>query len=182
MSRTAPVRIHLTFDEYLKVEEQSPVKHEFIHGQMFMLAGASDRHNRLAFRIAMLLEAEGQSQDCTVYLLDLKVRTPDGSTYYPDVFVTCKEDDDTYVKRLPCLVVEVLSGSTEAVDRGEKLLNYQKLGSLQGYILLSQDLPRAEIYRRLEDGWRYEVREAGETLELPCVGLELPLDILYKGL
>ena len=79
-------------------------------------------------------------------------------------------------------MVEVLSGSTEAVDRGEKLLNYQKLESLQGYVLLSQDLPRAEIYRRLEDGWRYEVRETGETLMLPCVGLELPLDALYKGL
>ena len=101
MSRTAPVRTDLTFEEYLRVEEVSPVKHEFVHGQMFMLAGASDRHNRLAFRAAMLLEAESQSQDCTVYLLDLKVRTPDGSTYYPDVFVTCEDDDDTYVKRLP---------------------------------------------------------------------------------
>ena len=182
MSRAAPVRTGLTFDEYLKVEEQSPVKHEFVHGQMFMLAGASDRHNRLAGRLyARLLDAE--TGFCQTFFADMKVRTPDGSSYYPDLLVTCDEDDnDTYVKRLPCLVVEVLSGSTEAVDRGEKLLNYQKLGSLQGYVLLSQDLPRAEVYRRLEDGWRYEVRETGETLMLPCVGLELALDALYKGL
>lgn len=182
MPRAAPVRTDLTFEEYLRVEEQSPVKHEFVHGQMFMLARASDRHNRIAGRLyARLLSVE--SGFCQTLFADIKVRTPDGSSYYPDVLVTCDEDDDdAYVKRLPCLIIEVLSDSTEAVDRGEKLLNYQKLGSLQGYVLLSQDLPRAEIYGRLEDGWRYDVREAGETVELPCVGLELALDTLYKGL
>ena len=182
MSRTAPVRTDLTFEEYLRVEEQSPFKHEFIHGQMFMLAGTSDRHNRIAGRLyARLLDVEAGF--CQTFFADMKVRTPEGSSYYPDVLVTCDEgDDDTYVKRLPCLVIEVLSDSTEAVDRGEKLLNYQKFASLQGYVLLSQDTPRAEVYRRLEDGWRYEVRAAGETVELPCVGLELPLDALYRGL
>lgn len=181
MSRTAPTRTDLTFEAYLRLEQESPVKHEFVHGQMFMLAGASDRHNRISGRLyAYLLDAEAGS--CQTFFADIKVRTPDGSSYYPDVLVTCEEDDDdAYVKRLPCLIIEVLSGSTEAVDRGEKLLNYQKLTSLQGYVLLSQDTPRAEIYTRLEDGWRYEVREAGETVALPCVGLELPLDALYKG-
>jgi len=182
MPRTAPVRTDLTFEEYLEAEEKSRDKHEFVHGQMFGLAGASDRHNRLAFRIATQLEAASQARGCTVYLLDLKVRTPDGPAYYPDVFVTFEDEEDAYVKRKPCLVVEVLSDSTEAIDRGEKLLNYQKFGSLQGYVLLSHDLPRAEVYRRVEDGWRYEVVEAGDTLRLPCVGLELPVDALYEGL
>ena len=107
---------------------------------------------------------------------------PDGPAYYPDVFVTCEDEDDSYVKRKPCLIAEVLSPSTEAVDRGEKLLNYQKLGTLQAYVLLSQDLPRAEVYRRDGDGWRYELKEAGETLTLPCVGLKVSLDSLCKRL
>lgn len=184
MIRPAPVRTDLTFEEYLRLEQTNFVKHEYVHGQMFMLAGTSDRHNRLAGRLyARLLEAEAGTGQ--TFFADIKVLTPDpnGAAYYPDVLVTCDEDDDdAYVKRKPCLIAEVLSPSTEAVDRGEKLLNYQKLGTLQAYVLLSQDLPRAETYRRLEDGWRYEVREAGETLNLPCVGLELPLDTLYRGL
>lgn len=182
MPRAAPVRTDLTFEEYIEAEAKSRAKHEFVHGQMFGLAGASDRHNRVAGRLyARLLDAETGS--CQTFFADMKVRTPDGTGYYPDLLVTCDEDDDdAYVKRKPCLVVEVLSDSTEAVDRGEKLLNYQKFGSLQGYVLLSQDLPRAEVYRRVEDGWRYEVVEAGETMRLPCVGLELPVDALYEGL
>jgi Uma2 family endonuclease len=181
MPRTAPVRTDLTFEEYLEVEERSRDKHEFVHGKMFGLAGASDRHNRIAGRLyARLLEVETGA--CRTFVADMKVRTPDGTAYYPDVLVSCDEDGDAYVKRHPCLVVEVLSDSTEAIDRGEKLLNYQKFGSLQGYVLLSQDLPRAEVYRRAEDGWRYEVIEVGETLKLPCVGLELPVDALYEGL
>ena len=178
MTRPAPVRTGVTFDEYLRLEETAAVKHEYLHGQMFMLAGTSSRHNRLAGRLyARLLEAEAGT--CQTFFADIK-RTPDpnGAAYYPDVLVTCDEDDP-YVKRRPCLIAGVLSPSTEAVDRGEKLLNYQKLGTLQAYLLLSQDLPRAEIYRRLPDGWRYELKEAGETL--PCVGLELPLDTLYEG-
>ncbi len=183
MTRPAPVRTDLTFDEYLRLEETNAVKHEYLHGQMFMLAGTSSRHNRLAGRLyARLLEAEAGT--CQTFFADIKVHTPDpnGAAYYPDVLVTCDEDDgDACVKRKPCLIAEVLSPSTEAVDRGEKLLNYQKLETLQAYVLLSQDLPRVEIYRRLADGWRYELKEAGATLTLPCVGLELPLDRLFEG-
>lgn len=140
MTRAAPVRTGVTFEEYLKLEQGSPVNHEFVHGEMFMLAGTSSRHNRLAGRLyARLLEAEAGT--CQTFFADIKVRTPDpnGAGYYPDVLVTCDEDDDPYVKCKPCLIAEVLSPSTEAVDRGEKLLNYQKIERLQAYVLLSQD-------------------------------------------
>lgn len=130
MTRAAPVRTGLTFDEYLRLEQGNPDKHEYVHGEMFLLAGTSSRHNRLAGRLyARLLEAEAGT--CQTFFADLKVQTPgpDGAAYYPDVLVTC-DDDDPYVKRKPCLIAEVLSPSTEAVDRGEKLLNYQKLETL----------------------------------------------------
>ena len=184
MPRAAePVKTGLTFEEYLEFERTSPEKHEFVDGQLFMMAGGSDRHNRLAFLIAMRLEGESRAQSCRVYLLDMKIRTPDEVSYYPDVFVTCDESDDgTYIKQKPCLILEVLSNSTEAVDRGEKLRNYAKLPSLQGYVLVSQSEPRLEMFRREETGWRYEVKEAGETLTLPCLGLTLNVDELYAGL
>ena len=180
---TKPVKTGLTFEEYLKLEHVSSIKHEFVDGQMFMLAGASDRHNRLAGRLyAWFLSAEEDS--CLTYFADMKVRTPNGVGYYPDVLVTCdEEDDDLYVKRKPCLVVEILSPSTEAIDRGEKLHNYRTFGTLQAYVLVNQEVERVEIYRREEDGsWRYEEREAGESLRVPCLDFELRVDDLYSGI
>ena len=183
MSRAAePVRTGLTFEEYLEFEETSPVKHEFVDGQLFMMAGGSIRHNRLTLILAARLLA-AETGTCRTFMADMKVRTPDDIGYYPDVLVTCDEsDDDTHVQRKPCLIIEVLSDSTEAIDRGEKLRNYTKLASLQGYVLVSQNEPRMEMFRREEGGWRYEVKETGETLALPCVDLELILDDLYAGL
>ena len=172
----------MTFDEYLELERTSPVKHEFVDGQLFMMAGGSIRHNRLSLILAARLLA-AETGTCRTFMADMKVRTPDNVGYYPDVLVTCDEsDDDTHVQRKPCLIVEVLSDSTEAVDRGEKLRNYAKLPSLQGYVLVSQNEPRLEMFRRQEDGWRYEVKEAGETLTLPCLDLTLVVDELYAGL
>ena len=109
------------------------------------------------------------------------VRTPDDHGYYPDVFVTCEErNDGSRVKRQPCFVVEVLSDSTEAIDRGEKLHHYQRIPALQAYVLVSQYKQMVEVYRRLPDGWRYEILESG-VLELPCIGLGLPLERVYGG-
>ena len=139
---TKPVRTGLTFEQYLELEHASPVKHEFMDGQMFMLAGASDKHNHLAGRLyAWLLNAEKGA--CRTFFADMKVRTPAGVGYYPDVLVVCdEEDDDAYVKQKPCLIIEVLSPSTEAIDRGEKLHNYRTFESLQAYVLVNQEVMR----------------------------------------
>ena len=113
----------------------------------------------------------------------MKVCTPAGVGYYPDILVICdEEDDDAYVKRNLCLIIEILSPSTEVIDRGEKLHNYRTFKSLQAYVLVNQEVMRLEVYRREEDGsWRYEVSEVGETLTLPCPNVELQVDDLYRG-
>jgi Uma2 family endonuclease len=100
---TEPVKTGLGFAEYLEYEQQSQVKHEFVAGQLFGMAGGSDRHNRPVFAIAMLFEVATQSNDCRVYPLDMLVRTPEDVGYYPDVLVTCQSDNDTHAKRYPCL-------------------------------------------------------------------------------
>jgi Uma2 family endonuclease len=172
----------MSFEEYLEFEQAAAEKHEYVHGQLFAMAGTSDRHNRLALRLATL--AEQSAGDCRVYLLEVKVRTLDGIGYYPDVFATCAEDDNhPYYKTKPCFIVEILSESTESTDRGEKLLNYRKIETLQSYVLLSQSSPRAEVYSRQEDGsWRYEVIEEDEVLSLPCLNLHVMLAELYQRL
>jgi Uma2 family endonuclease len=179
-----PVKTGLTFEDYLAFEKTAPEKHEFVHGEIFAMAGSTEKHNRLALALAAKLLAESDGSLCRVLMSDVKVRTPNDVGYYPDVLVTCDEEDNhPLVKRKPCLIIEVLSESTEAIDRGEKLNNYRLFESLQAYVLVNQNINRIEMYRRHEDGsWRYEVYEANDVLTLPCVGLELSVNQLYQGL
>lgn len=179
-----PVKTGLTFEDYLAFEETSTARHEFVDGQLFMMAGSTARHNRIAFLLAGRLEQSAQALNCLVYLLDIKVRTPNEVGYYPDVMVICDATDNhPVVKRKPCLLVEVLSDKTEAIDRGEKLNNYRLFPNLQAYVLVNQNIQRVEIYDRDADGyWRYKTYEAGETFHLPCVNIELTVDSLYQNL
>ncbi len=184
MSRaTQLVKSDVSFDDYLNFEQKSLTKHELVHGQLFAMAGASDKHNRLSGRLyAQLLTAE--ASPCRTYIADMKVKLPNNVSYYPDILVTCDPDDNAdYFKQNPCLIIEVLSDSTEAVDRGEKLLNYHKVESLQAYVLVSQKLPYLEIYTKQENGiWHYESKEIGAQIDLPCIGLSLSVDELYLDL
>jgi Uma2 family endonuclease len=133
-----PVKTGLTFEDYLEFEATSEVKHEFVDGQLFMMAGSNARHNRLAFLLAGRLEQNAQPLNCLVYLLDIKVLTPNDVGYYPDVLVICDTaDDHPVIKRKLYLIIEVLSDSTEAIDRGEKLNNYGLFPSLQAYVLVN---------------------------------------------
>jgi Uma2 family endonuclease len=175
-----PIKSGLTFEDF---EETATEKHDFVEGQLFMMAGTTDRHNRIAGRFYALALA-GEDGQCRTYFSDVKLRTPNDVGYYPDVLVVCDEEDNhPLVKREPCLIVEVLLDGTEAIDRGKKLGNYRLFESLQAYVLVNQHINRIEVYRRHEDGsWRYEVYEGNETLKLPCVGLELTVSQLYQGL
>ena len=180
---TQPVKTGLSFEQYLEFERSATEKHEFVDGQLFMMAGASDRHNRLTLALATRFFST-EVPPCRAFMSDMKVETPTGQGYYPDVLVVCDETDDhPYVKRRPCLIIEVLSASTEAVDRGEKLNSYRLFESLQVYLLVNQEVRRLELLRRAEDGsWRYDVFEAGDTLTLPCGNVEVVVDELYATL
>jgi Uma2 family endonuclease len=178
-----PVKTGLTFEDYLSFEKTAPEKHEFVHGEIFAMAGATEKHNRLAGRFyALLLAAEDGK--CRTYFSDIKLRTPNDVGYYPDVLVVCDDTDDhPLIKRKPCLIIEVLSESTETIDRGEKLGNYRLFESLEAYVLVNQNANRIEMYRRYEDGsWHYEVYEGEQKVKLPCLGLEFAVNSLYQGL
>jgi len=184
MARSAqPVKTGISFEDYLEFEKTAREKHEFVDGQLFMMAGASDRHNRLSGRLyAQLLSTE--VPPCRAFIADMKVETPSGQGYYPDVLVVCDETDDhPYVKKKPCLIIEVLSDSTEAIDRGEKLNNYRHFESLQAYLLVNQVTKRLELFRRNDDGsLRYDVFEEGDKVTLPCGDATISVDDLYANL
>lgn len=174
----------LSETDYLIQEADSPVRHEFVGGQAYAMAGASVRHNRIAGKLYASLLARA-SRNCQVLIGDVKLKADSWPTYYyPDVMVVCDPDDnDPLIKTRPCLLAEVLSPGTEAIDRREKLTAYQRLPSLREYLLIAQDEIRVECYRRLNlREWMVEIHTPGDILKLDCVNLELPVEALYDGL
>jgi Uma2 family endonuclease len=178
----APTRKVESTEEYLQLEDAASERHEFVDGAMFLMAGGSVQHSQIALRLASNLLEASEDTDCEVVNSDVKLQIGD-VYYYPDVMLSCEEDrlERRFFKH-PCAIFEVLSESTEPIDRGEKLLRYRTIPSLQMYVLLAQDTARAEVYRRLSDGsWRYDVLEDDAMLEIPCVNLKLPVSSLYRG-
>jgi Uma2 family endonuclease len=174
----------LSESEYLELEARSELRHELVAGQLYAMTGATVAHNRIAGGLySRLLAAAGDA--CQVFISDVKLRADSLPTYYyPDVMVVCDPaDDDRLAKTRPCLLAEVLSPATEATDRREKLAAYRRLPSLREYLLLAQDAPRIEVYRRrsLSD-WVLEVLEAGDTVRIDCVDLRVGVSELYRGI
>jgi Uma2 family endonuclease len=182
MPRVATNTKPLTFEEYLRLEESHEIRHEFVDGFMFAMAGASDEHNLISLNIATQARAATRNTNCRAYHTDMKLRTPNGIGYYPDVFITCDDNDKgKKVKQSPCLIIEVLSPSTEDIDRGEKWLNYQKSSSLKMYVLVRQDQKFLETYKRNPDGtWQYTILEENGTLEFSCVDFSMTLEEIYE--
>ncbi len=173
---------YVSYEDYLAYEQRSDDKHEYVAGQVYAMVGTTDRHNLIALNIAAYLRTKLHGGPCRVFMSDVKVRIEvANASYYPDVFVTCDGRDlDPYVKRYPCMVVEVLSPSTEGTDRREKLLNYRQLDSLQEYVLVDSDRRRIEVYRREADGgWVVDTLSGDEALELKSVAVALPLAEVY---
>ncbi|MEM6253511.1 MAG: Uma2 family endonuclease [Cyanobacteria bacterium P01_D01_bin.156] len=146
---------YLSVDDYLRLEAESPIKHEYIDGQVYAMAGASDSHVTISLNLASLLRSHVRGTGCRAYMSDMKTRVESRNRFfYPDVMVTCDPRDqetDTY-KKFPKLVIEVLSKSTEAFDRGDKFAAYQALESLQEYVLINTRHQRVEIFRRNDSG------------------------------
>ena len=181
----SPQQPYLTPEEYLQIEAQSPIKHEYIDGQIYAMAGASDPHVTIALNLATLLRSHVRGSGCRVYISDMKTRIETlNRFYYPDVLVTCDPRDletPTY-KRFPTLIVEVLSDSTEAFDRGDKFVDYQTLESLREYVLINTKRQRVECFRRNDEGlWVLQFYTPQQTsFRLDSIGFEGMLDALYE--
>jgi Uma2 family endonuclease len=175
----------LTIEEYLKFEQDSEIRHEYVAGQIYAMAGASEAHNLIVGNIFALLRPHLRGSSCRVFVSDMKVKIKlqQGDIfYYPDLLVTCDRDDrEKYFKTNPNLIVEVLSNFTETTDKREKRINYQSLESLQEYVLVAQDEMRVENYRQDSNGnWAVEILGKNELLQLDSVGLTLTMADIYE--
>lgn len=173
----------LTVEEYLNLEAAASVRHEYVAGVMYVLAGASKRHNRIALNIARLLSDAAGEGPCRVYMSDVKLRAAEDVYYYPDVMVACgPEGEDSLVEDAPCLVVEVASPSTVMIDRREKLVAYKRMPTLEAYVIVEQDDRRVQRHWRDEEGVWWDAEVSGEgQVPLPCPETTLTLDDIYAG-
>jgi Uma2 family endonuclease len=177
---------YLSPEEYLAVERKAEYKSEYLDGVMYAMAGGSERHNLIAANIIIAIGVQLRDRPCRVYPSDLKVRVPNSKRFfYPDISVVCGEtkfaDDERDVILNPVLIVEVLSESTAAFDRGKKFLSYQQIDSLQEYLLVSQDEVIVERYiKQNNDTWLYtKAVGLGETITLPSIECEVALRDIY---
>ena len=183
---TLPALTYLTPEEYLVWERKQPFKNEYYNGQIIAMSGASRAHNLITMNVANQLYNQLVDQACEVYANEMRVRTsPAVSYFYPDVVIVCGEprfEDDTFDTLLnPIVVIEVLSPSTAAYDRGEKFEHYKQLASLQEYILISQDRVRVERYYRQETQWNCNTfQHLEDMLPLTSIGCEASLRAIYR--
>jgi Uma2 family endonuclease len=180
-------RPQLSPQEYLAFERASEEKHEYADGEIFAMSGGSLAHSELAAKMIAALAFALTGRPCRVLSSDMRVRVSPGSRYvYPDVSVVCgaplldDEAGDTLLN--PILIVEVLSDSTEAYDRGDKFIRYRALPSLRDYVLVSQREPRIEVFSRLPDeSWNLRTYGPGEHVTLPSLECSIAVDPVYAG-
>ncbi len=167
--------------DYLLGERHSDIKHEYVAGQVFAMAGAKINHNRITRNVSALLWNELQDQPCEPFSSDMLVKTAKDRYRYPDIVVTCDHDtsDDAYVRETPILIMEVLSHSTRRKDKTEKRAEYIALASLQEYVLIEQDFVEVQIQRRSTQ-WQAEYFYLGEAITLESINMTLNVADIYQ--
>ncbi|MEH2266225.1 Uma2 family endonuclease [Nostoc sp.] len=178
--------VFLTPEAYLELEEKSNIKHEYIDGQVYAMAGTTDTHNTITGNLFLLIRNHFRGSNCRVYFADIKAQLEKRNRfYYPDLIVTCdpKDRETSTYKRFPKLIIEVLSESTEGFDRGDKFNDYQTLDSLEEYVLVNSKHQRVETFRRNDQGlWVLQTYTPEEqTFELQSINLIAPFAELYEN-
>lgn len=177
------VPLSITIEEYLQGELASNIRHEFFDGKVYAMAGAGERHNLIAGNIFSALRPQTRGSECRLLIADMKLHIAELQRfYYPDILLSCDlTDNNAYYKEHPCLIVEVLSPSTQDIDRREKLHAYQGIPSLQEYMLVSQDKIHIEIYQRISNKWQLtRLNSLEEKINLTCLKTALKLRTIYE--
>jgi Uma2 family endonuclease len=180
-------KVHrMTLDEYRELERTShDAKYEYIDGQVWAMSGGSRAHGRIGSNVVRLLEDALDDIPCHTYNSDVRVRLSATRYTYPNASVSCDPGDDETTEGLevqsPHLIVEVLSDSTEAYDRGRKFMRYQACASMQEYVLIGTDYQAVEVFRRTSEGWTaYHLYRPGDAIELMGASVRIPVSALYR--
>lgn len=172
----------MTIDEWIAFEESNPwIRHELVGGNVHAMTGGSKNHNIMAGNIYSACREAAVEQGCAVYINDVKV-VVDDQGFYPDVMVTCA--DDQHVSDVfdtsPCLLVEVLSPSTGRFDKTGKLEAYLSIAALDAYLVAEPEIVRIEVHQRVDGEWKHSVAGPGDQISLTCPRVSLNVDDLYQ--
>jgi Uma2 family endonuclease len=176
--------VSLSVEEYLEGEQRSEVRHEYVAGALYAMAGASVEHNTISLNLASALRGHLRGMTCRVFMADVLVRFQTANHdifYYPDVMVVCDpRDTDRFFKRFPKVLIEALSETTERADRREKFLSYTQIETLTEYVLVAQGKMEVVVFRQ-SDHWKPELLNAPEQrLTLPSLEFTLALSEVYE--
>ncbi|MEX2177367.1 MAG: Uma2 family endonuclease [Gemmatimonadaceae bacterium] len=181
MTRTHSHPGRMTLEEYLEFEQASPVKHEYVAGEVFAMSGVTTRHNLINLNLTRLFRDGAKRRGCRVFGIDVKLRAAKDRVYYPDLIVACGSASEVeLIVEEPTVVVEVTSPSTRATDRREKLDAYQRLPSLRTYLVVEQRRRQVVAYNRGADGeWQREELVGSGDVRIGALDLTLTLDDIY---
>jgi len=180
-----PQYVSTTVEEYLELDRNSPdVRYEYINGRVIMMAGGSPQHSLIAANITRILGQLLRESSCCVFNSDVKIILPTVSSYlYPDAAISCDQSDfvdPEYISH-PCVIVEVLSPSTEVLDRGEKFECYRECPSIQEYVMVNTSRLAIELCRREKNNfWSFQTLKPGATVVLTSVGIRFPVSDVYE--
>lgn len=179
-----PDKPHMTLEEFFQWEVQQDSKYEYINGEVYAMTGGTVPHSAIAVNLLAALRPHVRNRSCQVLSSDAKVAISEtGPSFYPDLSVTCDPRDRGAIEaiRYPCIIVEVLSPSTESYDRGNKFAHYRRLESLREYALISSDRINVEIFRLNDRGkWELTPYSPGETVQLTSLEFECAIEVLYE--
>jgi Uma2 family endonuclease len=176
----------MSLDEFLSWEPTQSLRYEFAGGDVFAMMGASRAHGTIATNLVSLLRPAIRRKGCALYVAGMKVAVPEiPAILYPDVVVTCDPRDlqDEQLTRFPMMLVEILSESTEALDRGVKFAEYRGIGALREFVLIDSRAVHVEVYRRGDQNrWFFQEYAAGDEIVFESIELTIPIEALYEDL
>lgn len=178
-----PESTTLSVEDYLAAEAASQLRHEYRHGHVYAMSGGTLAHDLIANAVRAALAAHLTTGPCMVLGPDVRLRVSPTIYYYPDAMVICQEDLELTASEIetPRLIIEVLSESTERMDRGEKFADYQTIAALEEYVLVNSRQRSVERFRRAERGlWIYQRYDPDSAITLESVDLSLPLAAIYR--
>ena len=180
----AKEHFYMTPEEYLEWEEQQPLKYEYMDGEVYVMSDNTLPHNTIALNLACTLKSHLKTKGGKVLICGAKVQVSEtGSYHYPDVVVSCDERDKKAINFLqyPCLIIEVLSPSTEGFDRGKKFRNYRQIETLREYVLVSAEQKLIECFRINDKGvWEFYSFSENETLKLESIDFNCSVELIYE--
>ncbi|WP_161977286.1 Uma2 family endonuclease [Dictyobacter kobayashii] len=180
-----PEYLFMSVEDYLALDDNShDARYEYLDGEVRMLAGESTYHSALISRLGAMLGNALENSSCWTYNSDMRLVLSESYYVYPDLSVSCDENDHTLDNSIlhPCIVVDVLSPSTEAIDTGEKLRAYLEHPTIQEYVIVDSLSIWIEVYHREEDGWKFRTYGPNSMVKLEHLKIQFSVDTLYRGM